>query len=132
MNGIIYSEELINSVNDSDGDKVTDGLELALCTNPYKTDTDGDRLDDYVEAFVVEDNCTTFAVNALEEAGTDLPVHKYFWSYLHNALGYFSLILKGCIWWNDYGYTPGDAGEDVRDTGEYIYKGELGVADYTE
>ena len=62
-----------------------------------------ENYDDVHKYDVARRNCTTFVVVVLEDIGIESPTEAHIWTIpIH------------------YGYTPGDAGEDIRNTGEYI------------
>lgn len=47
--GFEYSKTMLEDTKDSDGDEISDTLELVFGTNPFKVDTDGDGLSDSIE-----------------------------------------------------------------------------------
>lgn len=77
---------------------------------PEKADTVLDWAKNYTTKYNIEsNNCTTFAVNALEKAGvTSTGISQHSWTLPKSWKDKIPSFL------NWYGYTPGDAGEDLR------------------
>jgi Uncharacterized protein containing a von Willebrand factor type A (vWA) domain len=79
---------------------------------------------------IADFNCTTFAVEGLKLCDIDVPITKHFWTYSFSVDGAIEFLAKSGVLTVGYGFTPADAGEDLRDTGEYVIDGELGVVEY--
>ena len=70
---------------------------------------------------MVSNNCTTFAVNSLNDFGVSPKIYPHRWTY-EGILN----IVAGTF----YGYSPADAGQDIRSNyTNYIYYGDYTLVD---
>lgn len=75
---------------------------------------------------MVDDNCTTFAVSVLKNFKLNPKIYKHCWQYGNG------LSIQNMIAGTYYGYSPADAGEDIRSNYmNYIYKKEVTLKDNT-
>ena len=91
---------------------------------------------------MVSNNCTTFAVDALKSGDVNSPITEHRWTLPEDAKDVVKDGLPKLIPFKDpiaeklinglYGYTPADAGEDIREgTGTYLTQNENGIRVFT-
>ncbi len=67
---------------------------------------------------MVKNNCTTFAVEALESIGIEVPIDEYIWNLpdnIYEITGCYKWFIKACGGYKLKGYNPADAAVDIAE-----------------
>ncbi|MEY8525267.1 RHS repeat-associated core domain-containing protein [Lachnospiraceae bacterium 38-10] len=114
---IILRKDVIGKVYDDTGHEYNESLTYQI------TEEQADELLEFVNNYnekynMISNNCTTFAVKALESIGIDVPTTKHTWT-LPNDIDEIVGVEKWLIFllggYKIKGYSPGDAAMDIKE-----------------